>query len=59
MTLAKGLTGAHAPLGAVVMSAEVAECLEMKPIPTDSPTPDIRCAARLAWRPSRPTRTSA
>jgi taurine--2-oxoglutarate transaminase len=28
MTLAKGLTGAHAPLGAVVMSAAVAEKLE-------------------------------
>ncbi len=28
MTLAKGLTGAHVPLGAVVLSAEVAERLE-------------------------------
>jgi taurine--2-oxoglutarate transaminase len=28
MTLAKGLTGAHLPLGAVVMSAEVARALE-------------------------------
>ena len=28
MTLAKGLTGAHAPLGAVVVSAAVARILE-------------------------------
>jgi len=50
MTLAKGLTGAHAPLGAVVMSAEVAESLEMKPIPTGltySGHP-LCCAAGLA-----------
>jgi taurine--2-oxoglutarate transaminase len=34
MTLAKGLTGAHLPLGAVVMSAEVAGRLEQREIAT-------------------------
>src|SRR5205814_6856340 len=50
MTLAKGLTGAHAPLGAVVLSAEIAARLESKPIPTGltySGHP-LCCAAGLA-----------
>lgn len=34
MTLAKGLTGAHLPLGAVVMSREVAAALEHQPLAT-------------------------
>jgi taurine--2-oxoglutarate transaminase len=34
VTLAKGLTGAHVPLGAVVISAAVAERLEHEPIQT-------------------------
>jgi len=50
MTLAKGLTGAHAPLGAVVLSAAIAARLESKPIPTGltySGHP-LCCAAGLA-----------
>jgi taurine--2-oxoglutarate transaminase len=34
MTLAKGLTGAHLPLGAVVVSAQVARALEPQMLPT-------------------------
>jgi taurine--2-oxoglutarate transaminase len=50
LTLAKGLTGAHAPLGAVVMSAEIARALESKPVATGltySGHP-LCCAAGLA-----------
>ena len=34
MTLAKGLTGAHLPLGAVVLSAQVARALEPQMLST-------------------------
>ena len=56
MTLAKGLTGAHLPLGAVVMSREIAARLEHEMLIRDSPTAATRCRARSAWRRSRPTR---
>ena len=50
MTLAKGLTGAHAPLGAVVVSAQVAGILERQPLMTGltySGHP-LACAAGVA-----------
>jgi taurine--2-oxoglutarate transaminase len=50
MTLAKGLTGAHVPLGAVVLSAEVAAALEHVPLPTGLTYcgHPLACAAGLA-----------
>lgn len=50
MTLAKGLTGAHAPLGAVVVSAEIARILEPQMLMTGltySGHP-LACAAGIA-----------
>jgi taurine---2-oxoglutarate transaminase len=34
MSIAKGLTGAHVPLGAVVVSARIARALELRPLAT-------------------------
>ena len=50
MTLAKGLTGAHLPLGAVVLSREVAECLEHERLQTGLTYcgHPLSCAAGLA-----------
>ena len=50
MTLAKGLTGAHAPLGAVVLSAEVAAALEHQMLNTGLTYcgHPLSCAAGLA-----------
>jgi len=50
MTLAKGLTGAHLPLGAVVLSAEVAARLEHEPLQTGLTYcgHPLACAAGLA-----------
>jgi taurine--2-oxoglutarate transaminase len=50
MTLAKGLTGAHLPLGAVVLSAEVAARLEHERLPTGLTYcgHPLSCAAGLA-----------
>ncbi len=50
MTLAKGLTGAHLPLGAVVLSAEVAERLEHERLQTGLTYcgHPLSCAAGLA-----------
>jgi taurine---2-oxoglutarate transaminase len=50
MTLAKGLTGAHVPLGAVVLSREVAAQLENEPLPTGLTYcgHPLACAAGLA-----------
>jgi taurine--2-oxoglutarate transaminase len=50
MTLAKGLTGAHVPLGAVVLSREVAARLENEPLQTGLTYcgHPLACAAGLA-----------
>jgi taurine---2-oxoglutarate transaminase len=50
MTLAKGLTGAHLPLGAVVLSREVAARLENEPLQTGLTYcgHPLACAAGLA-----------
>jgi taurine--2-oxoglutarate transaminase len=50
MTLAKGLTGAHVPLGAVVLSREVAACLEHERLQTGLTYcgHPLACAAALA-----------
>jgi taurine--2-oxoglutarate transaminase len=50
MTLAKGLTGAHVPLGAVVLSREVAARLENEPLRTGLTYcgHPLACAAGLA-----------
>ncbi|HEY2397171.1 MAG TPA: aminotransferase class III-fold pyridoxal phosphate-dependent enzyme [Rudaea sp.] len=50
MTLAKGLTGAHVPLGAVVVSAAVAQCLEHEMLNTGLTYcgHPLACAAGLA-----------
>jgi taurine--2-oxoglutarate transaminase len=58
MTLAKGLTGAHAPLGAVVMSAEVAQALEHTPIATGLTYSGHPLCCAAGSRQSRPTRTT-
>jgi len=53
MALAKGLTGAHLPLGAVVLSAAVARALE----PQDSVNGShlLRPSTVVRRRPSRPS----
>jgi taurine--2-oxoglutarate transaminase len=50
MTLAKGLTGAHVPLGAVVMSGQIAQCLEHEMLNTGLTYcgHPLACAAGLA-----------
>jgi len=55
MTLAKGLTGAHLPLGAVVLSAELSRRLESEMLYTGLTYcgHPLSCAAGVAWTGTR------